>query len=101
MKSGQDPKLSKKRKAKDTNTRKLVIDYIIKYISYATDGNFVQPLYSFNRQEISISNIEAELLINQQQVADLTRHNKELQVQIKDRETDFHQNEVSQQDRAL
>lgn len=39
--------------------------------------------------------MEAELLINQQQVAELTRHNKELQVQVKDRETDFHQNEVN------
>ena len=34
-------------------------------------------------------------MINQQQVAELTRHNKELQVQLKDRETDFHQNEVN------
>ena len=39
--------------------------------------------------------MEAELLINQQQVAELTRHNKELQIQVKDRETDFHQNEVN------
>ena len=36
-------------------------------------------------------------MINQQQVAELTRHNKELQVQLKDRETDFHQNEVNLQ----
>lgn len=34
-------------------------------------------------------------MINQQQVTELIRHNKELQVQLKDCETDFHQNEVN------
>ena len=62
--------------------------------THTCPGRSGPSLYPWERQEIAISNIEAELLINQQQVAEVTRHNKELQVQIKDRETDFHQNEV-------